>query len=118
VIGCFLIFAVLLAFNYAPYSPGPARSDEDGPRSPQERRELLQQQRTRDSGALASYDWVNREAGVVRLPVERAMELTARELQGQGVRPAAALPEVDRGETAAPDASENVPVAGPEQAVP
>jgi hypothetical protein len=34
---------------------------------------------------LGSYGWVDRKAGVVRIPIERAMELSA-----QGVRPQAA----------------------------
>jgi hypothetical protein len=36
---------------------------------------------------LGSYGWVDRKAGVVRIPIERAMELTA-----QGVRPRAGAP--------------------------
>jgi flagellar basal body-associated protein FliL len=28
-----------------------------------------------------SYDWINRDNGVVRIPVERAMELTLRDLR-------------------------------------
>jgi len=36
---------------------------------------------------LRSYGWVDRKAGVVRIPIERAMELTA-----QGVRPRAGAP--------------------------
>lgn len=35
-------------------------------------------------GRLGSYGWVDRRAGVVRIPIERAMELSA-----QGVRPRA-----------------------------
>ncbi len=36
---------------------------------------------------LGSYGWVDRKAGVVHLPIERAMELSA-----QGVRPRASAP--------------------------
>ena len=36
---------------------------------------------------LGSYGWVDRRAGVVHLPIERAMELTA-----QGVRPRTSAP--------------------------
>jgi hypothetical protein len=36
---------------------------------------------------LGSYGWVDRKAGVVRIPIERAMELTA-----QGIRPRASAP--------------------------
>ena len=37
--------------------------------------------------ALESYGWVDRKAGVVHIPIERAMELTAK-----GVRPRATAP--------------------------
>jgi hypothetical protein len=38
-------------------------------------------------GRLGSYGWVDRSGGVVRIPIDRAMELSA-----QGVRPRAAGP--------------------------
>ena len=40
---------------------------------------------------LGSYGWVDRKAGVVHLPIERAMELSA-----QGVRPRASAPPRER----------------------
>lgn len=47
--------------------------------------------RARESGILNSYGWVNREAGVVRIPIERAMEIIAErglpEPQGGGKTP-------------------------------
>jgi hypothetical protein len=43
--------------------------------------------RARKRARLASYGWVDRNAGVVHLPIERAMELVA-----QGVRPASVAP--------------------------
>ena len=49
--------------------------------------EDLQALRARDDAALHHYAWVDREAGVVRIPVERAIELLAE--RGLPARPAA-----------------------------
>lgn len=38
--------------------------------------------RTRETILLESYDWVDRDQGVVRIPIDRAMELTAQEAGG------------------------------------
>jgi hypothetical protein len=40
----------------------------------------LTELRAKEKAALASYGWVDQKAGVVRLPIDRAMELTIREL--------------------------------------
>lgn len=37
----------------------------------------LNAHRAREDALLAQYGWVDRERGIVRLPIERAMELTA-----------------------------------------
>ena len=37
----------------------------------------LQQLRARDAERLSTYAWVDRDAGVVRIPIERAIELLA-----------------------------------------
>lgn len=37
----------------------------------------LQQLRAEEEKVLNSYGWVNRQAGIVRIPIERAMELVA-----------------------------------------
>jgi hypothetical protein len=43
--------------------------------------EELEELRAREDAMLNSYDWVDREAGVVRIPIERAMELVVEENQ-------------------------------------
>jgi hypothetical protein len=42
------------------------------------RREALQQTRAEQTKKLEGYGWVDRNAGVVHLPIERAMELTVQ----------------------------------------
>lgn len=49
-----------------------------------------QRDRTKRLERLGSYGWVDRSAGVVHLPIDRAMELVA-----QGVRPPAPPPAAD-----------------------
>ena len=49
----------------------------------------LQKSRAREASDLNSYGWVDRIAGVVRIPIDRAMQLTAER----------GLPEVGAGQT-------------------
>ena len=44
------------------------------------RRETLTQLRETATKQSSSYGWIDQKAGVVRLPIERAMELTAKDL--------------------------------------
>jgi hypothetical protein len=44
------------------------------------RRQALADLRAADAQKISSYAWLDRSSGAVQLPVERAMELTAREL--------------------------------------
>ena len=37
----------------------------------------------REAELLYSYGWVDQEKGIVRIPIERAMELTVQEARGQ-----------------------------------
>jgi hypothetical protein len=53
-------------------------------------RQELHQLRAREDAALSSYGWIDREAGRVRIPVDRAMELlTQRGLAARPQTPAA-----------------------------
>jgi hypothetical protein len=44
------------------------------------RRQTLKQLRETEAKQDSSYGWIDQKAGVVRLPIERAMELTAKDL--------------------------------------
>jgi len=50
----------------------------------------LQELRAAEEAVLSSYGWVNRDAGVIRIPIERAIDLTsqrglpARQQTGKG----------------------------------
>jgi len=71
-------------------SPAPplrdARIPPPEPRLEQNPGLLLGELRRREEEQLASYDWIDREHGVVRIPVERALKLVAE--RGLPARPA------------------------------
>jgi hypothetical protein len=77
VIACFASFAWLAKKIYRPH----ARTVQvvEGVRTPADRKVLLGELRAKDEIAATSYAWVDQPKGVVRLPIERAMELTVRE---------------------------------------
>ena len=64
----------------------------------------LREHRTEQTARLHSYGWVNREGGVVHVPIERAIELVAE--RGLPVSPAAVAAPETAAEPAAPDAAE------------
>jgi hypothetical protein len=78
VIACFASFAWLAKKIYRPN----ARTVQtvEGVRTPADRKALLNEQRTKEHAAATSYAWVDQPKGVVRLPIERAIELTVRDL--------------------------------------
>jgi len=77
VLVCFALFSWLAMTLYAPHA---ATVDKiEGVRTPADRRTLLSEQRKKEQADSTSYGWVDRKAGVVRLPIDRAIELTVAE---------------------------------------
>lgn len=75
---CFALFGWLALRYYVPrYAP---ERRVEGVRTPAERKALLAEVRGKEQAAVGSYAWLDRDAGRVRLPVQRAMELTVRDL--------------------------------------
>ncbi len=77
VTGCFLLFGFIV---YLTYLPGPPETRPVGSVAPTERAERLSTMRAKEAEAATQYQWIDESAGVVRLPVDRAMELTRKEL--------------------------------------
>ena len=84
------IFALLGVFLYfvnrfyQPTAAAPQNSSaENLPKelewkaTPASRKEALAKLRARQTAQAASYAWVDQKAGIVQLPIERAMQLTA-----------------------------------------
>jgi len=76
IVGTFLIVALLVLAMQHYTQPAPV-----GANRVEERYNILQDQRAADAKALNEYDWQDKDKGVVRLPVQRAVELTLQEWQ-------------------------------------
>jgi hypothetical protein len=77
VLACFALFGWLARKVYA---PGARTVDKiEGVRSPADRAALLAEHRAKEQADATTYGWVDQKAGIVRLPLERAIELTVRE---------------------------------------
>ena len=73
----------------APTPPAPALEAQSG--------QTLDPYRSIEERKLTSYGWVDRSAGVIRMPIDRAMDVTAQ--RGLPSRPAAAATPQDNGAT-------------------
>lgn len=70
-----LLFAIIVLTVYATNRPPSIKKVES-----EVRFERLQDLQDQDERELTTYDLLDKESGKVRIPIERAMELTAREL--------------------------------------
>jgi hypothetical protein len=80
-VGGFFLFLGVVVFYWFDRSPPTVAR---GGNTPEERVQLLRETRVREDAELKQYGWVDREAGIVRLPIDRAMDLVLEEInQGQ-----------------------------------
>ena len=77
----FALFSWLAYRYYVPHAS--EVTPVAGVLTPAERKTLLAEHRTREAAASVSYGWVDQKAGVVRLPIDRAIELTVKEHAGK-----------------------------------
>ena len=77
VIVCFASFVWLAKKIYTPNAE--TVQAVEGVRTPDDRKKLLVEHRTKEQAEAASYGWVDQKAGVARLPIDRAIELTVRD---------------------------------------
>ena len=75
-IGGLAIFLLILLVAYMPNKAEPAG---DGVKTPAERKAALAELRGKEQTAASTYGWVDQSAGVVRLPLDRAIELTIQQ---------------------------------------
>jgi hypothetical protein len=78
VIGGFAIFILILVVAYLPNKPAPL---PEGTKTPEERATILRELRAKETAAATTYGWVDQTKGVVRVPIERAMQLTVEDLK-------------------------------------
>lgn len=86
-LGCFVIFLVVLFLAYIPQRRMAPEVDlakippeEQWKYTPEGRRVHLDEMRAREQAASSSYAWIDKDKGIVRLPIDRAMQLTLQEL--------------------------------------
>src|SRR5437868_3605357 len=98
----FLVFGLVVAVLIG---AAPRGTDYEAKRG-KDREQKLKQVREETDTDLHSYAWVDKNKGVARIPIERAMELTLAELSQKQPAPAGPI------ESPSP-ASEQSPVASP-----
>ena len=86
-LGVVLLFALFGAIVVAVVGPSP-RGDTYEQMRAEARAKKLKDARDEDAKALTTYAWVDKNKGTVRLPIDRAMELTVADLANK--KPASA----------------------------
>src|ERR1700738_2912214 len=78
-LGVVLLLVLFGVIVLAVIGPAP-RGDNYEKKRAKDRAEKLKTLREADAKELTTYGWIDKNKGVVRLPIERAMELTVAEL--------------------------------------
>jgi hypothetical protein len=102
--GIVLLFALFGVIVLAIIGPAPRRSDYEETRA-KKRVENLKTLREEADKALTSYGWIDKNKGVARVPIERAMELTVADLAKQKPAPAGPIATPESQATASAGAS-------------
>ena len=112
--GIVLLFALFGVIVLAIIGPAPRGSDYEEARA-KKRVENLKTVREEADKALTTYGWIDKNKGVARIPVERAMELTVAELAKQKPAPAGpiATPEAQATASAPAGATSPAPATSP-----
>ena len=72
----FAAFLIVAKYYYLPHQTGAFAGD--GIHTQPQREEILKGLREKQQAQATKYGWVDQKAGVVQLPIERAMELTVQ----------------------------------------
>src|SRR5947208_10393296 len=113
-VGVVLLFALFGAIVVAVIGPTP-RGDTYERMRAEARAKKLKDARDEESKALTSYSWIDKNKGTVRLPIDRAIELTVADLANK--KPAAAYAIATPESSAAPGgaaAASPAPSASPQ----
>jgi hypothetical protein len=112
--GIVLLFALFGVIVLAIIGPSPRGTDYEETRA-KKRIENLKTLREETDKALTTYGWVDKNKGVARIPVERAMELTVAELAKQKPAPAGpiAKPQAQPSTSAPASAASPAPATSP-----
>jgi hypothetical protein len=89
-VGVVLLFALFGVIVVAVIGPTP-RGDSYEKMRAEARMKKLKDARDEDGKALSGYAWIDKNKGTVRLPIDRAMELTVADLANKKPAPASAI---------------------------
>ena len=88
ILGCFALFLLLVWLAYVPKPPAyipenevaeKLDADQQWQATPEARLGYLTELRSQQSKQATSYGWVDQKAGIVQLPIDRAMELVVQQ---------------------------------------
>ena len=99
--GIVLLFALFGVIVLAVIGPAPRGSDYEETRA-KKRMENLKASRDDATKALTTYGWIDKNKGVARIPITRAMELTVAQLAQQKPAPAGPIATPEPQAPAAP----------------
>src|SRR5437773_2744376 len=108
--GIVLLFALFGVIVLAIIGPSPRSSDYEETRA-KKRVENLKTLREEADKALTTYAWVDKNKGVARIPIERAMELIVADLAKQKPAPAGPIATPEAQATASAPASAASPAS-------
>jgi len=90
VFGCFALFLFIIYLAYLPQREKTAEADlsqvsadDRWQYSAEGRAARLADLRAREQTEQTTYGWVDQKTGIVRLPIDRAMQLTLQDLQAK-----------------------------------
>jgi hypothetical protein len=112
--GIVLLFVLFAVIVLAIIGPAPRGSDYEETRA-KKRVENLKTLREEADKALTTYGWIDKNKGVTRIPIGRAMELTVADLAKQKPAPAGpiATPEAQATASAPASATSPAPATSP-----
>ena len=109
--GIVLLFVLFGVIVLAIIGPSQRGTDYEEVRA-KKRVENLKSLRVEAGQALTTYGWIDKNKGVARIPIERAMELTVAELAKQKPAPAGPIAAPEPQATASAPASATSPAPG------
>ncbi|HEY2679941.1 MAG TPA: hypothetical protein VGI59_01335 [Candidatus Udaeobacter sp.] len=112
-LGIVCLFVLFVIIVLAVIGPSPRTSDYEEARA-KKRMEKLKALREETQKDLTTYAWVDKNKGVARIPIDRAMELTVTDLSQK--KPAPAGPIATPAAQTAPAGAATAPAASPQGA--
>ena len=114
-LGIVLLFALFGVIVLAVIGPAPRGSDYEETRA-KKRVDNLKTLREETEKALTTYGWIDKNKGVARIPIDRAMELTIAKLAQQKPAPAGPIATPEPQASAAP--ASPAPAGSPQPSAP